>query len=32
MTGSLVLLVVALVTVLARRGRAEDQGVRGPAT
>lgn len=30
--GSLVLLVAALVTVLARRGHAEDQGVRGPAT
>lgn len=32
MAGSLVLLVAALVTVLSRRGRAEDHGLRGPAT
>ena len=32
LAGSLVLLVAALVTVASRRGRAEDHGVRGPAT
>ena len=32
MAGSLVLLVAALVTLLARRRDAEDHGVRGPAT
>lgn len=32
MAGSLVLLVAALVTVPARRGHAEDHGLRGPAT
>ena len=32
LAGSFVLLVAALVTVGSRRGRAEDHGVRGPAT
>jgi hypothetical protein len=32
MAGSLVLLVAALVSVASRRGRAENHGVRGPAT
>ena len=32
LAGSFVLLLAALVTVASRRGRAEDHGVRGPAT
>ena len=32
LAGSFVLLVAALVSVASRRGRAEDHGVRGPAT